>query len=200
MLINNTLKINKWLLFSLCFFFSCHGIGNKHATCYNHLAYYPDFKKKLFINDTSTITIVDTFMFEESINAYIVADVYTKRSNLIRKTESLDRNSYMSGIFICDSLMLINTVGNKVDYHVTEVSALQKIIYNNQFEARPVTKINEEMAYTKYYLSIDVVFIDSILQKIPKFDMHNKKRKNKFERFELAKIPTYLITNVHWIK
>lgn len=56
------------------------------------------------------------------------------------------------------------------------------------------------MVYTKYYLSVDVVFIDSIIQKIPKFDIHDKKGDNEFEGFELAKIPTYLITNVHWIK
>ncbi len=200
MLIKIVLKQNKLLLFLLCVLFSCHGIGKRHAARYNKLAYYPDFKKNLLIKDTSVISIVDTFMFEESINAYIVGDVYTKKNNLIRKKESLNRNSYMCGVFICDSLMLVSTVGKKIIYDAAEVSALQKIIYNNQFGTRPITKMNAEISYTEYYLSIDVVFIDSIIQKIPKFGGHNNKRENEFERFELAKIPTYLITNVHWIR
>lgn len=153
-------------------------------------------------------TLEDIFLYEMDIRGYADNDVFMKGGNsFVKQSIPFNKSVYQNGYFIFrnDYLKKIATKEPLIHYDSTSLDSALKGIYEKYREGLVNIDSSFNPAYGCYYkkfrLKIEVLYLGSLMQRIPLFANNEKEmrkyvRKNNGRDYEIVALPTYLITRV----
>lgn len=149
-------------------------------------------------------TLSGTFFYEDNIQSYILLDAITAGNGFIH-ADSIDEAAYKRGYIqgIIASGNIINILANKGVKIRSDTASIARF-YNSSLSDLVTGKNNiiEPFCgaqYVKYNMKIEVAYIDTISRKLPLFvdcETYKKLVENKHKNYQLASVPTYVITKV----
>ncbi len=168
-------------------------------------AYYnfpiDDHVPKEFVYDT----ISACFYYENLIKSYIDLDAVVKTSGFIQ-ADSISEIAYKKGYFI-DGYYYANSLSHKgININIDKKSIA--LFYDTLFQkslregTNAETNINPFCGayYKKFEMKIEVMFIDSIYQRVPLFIDCNQykilQESNNRNNYQMMLLPTYAITKI----
>ncbi|PQJ09426.1 hypothetical protein CJD36_019480 [Flavipsychrobacter stenotrophus] len=140
----------------------------------------------------------DTFLYEPQIVlSYVEIDAITKDRCFIRRKNTIEQ-SYDEGVYFIDGYLLKTFInnGNEIDSSLKKLYATL-IDDDYEFNGKEYSTAYYGLKYRQYCMSVKVIFIDSILQKIPLFldsqQYYNFSKKHHGINYSYKKLPSYLI-------
>ena len=151
-------------------------------------------------------TISGIFFYENSIDSYIEGDAYVKSNGFIH-ADSVTQFAYYQGYYM-ESPSYVDHLKNKgITVRLDKSSIVE--FYDSLFQRsirtdtyRGKTDINPfcRSYYKKYEMKIEVLYIDTVSQRVPLFMDCSGYEKfvqdNKGKNYVIAPLPTYVITKI----
>ncbi len=145
-------------------------------------------------------TLECLFFYENLIEAYIQGDAVIKTGGYIKIKDDINK-SYLEAYYVLSSFYAKKLASNNslhydsLSINTFESKQYYQSIQNGTFFGE--TKINPfcGVYYKKYKLKIEVVKVGWVTQRIPYFQNCDEIKKRK-KNYQIADLPTYIITNV----
>jgi hypothetical protein len=181
----------------ILFLFGCRAPRHPLSPTINPIS---DYLPKTIMYDT----ISGDFFYENLINSYIEVDAVVKSSGFIQ-ADTLSEAAYKRGYFI-NGYSYNNLILSKgIDIRVDKMSIAN--FYDSQFQkaisegTMRETSINPFCGayYKKYEMKIEVIFIDSVDQRVPLFmdcKQYTSSEGSNRKNYSIMKLPTYAITKI----
>ncbi len=169
-----------------------------------------DYLDERVLDNLNYDTLDVDFYQEVFIQPYTIGDEIVKYPNFIKMESAINKNSYMKGYFACsfEALKRFKLKNPGIKYDSSSVAKLyfeKNLAFMGGDSTRWAdTTVICNSIYKKVHLKIEVLSIGSCLQMIPLFftncDDYHKYMKTHKKDYEMASLPTYLITNVFQFK
>lgn len=189
----------KYATLLIAILYSCHS-SKKLITVDNPL--YQHTPKALKYD-----TLSGTFFYENYVLSYLESDVVLKSGGFI-KAEMVSERSYKGGYYVGESSTYVQYLkqrGISVRYDAASIANFYDSLFKkgiNTGTYRDITDINPFCGayYKKYDLNIEVLFIDTVKQRVPLFmnckGIEEFVQHNGGKNYKIDSLPTYIITKV----